>query len=198
MFIDLHWKINNRQILARTYDVSDLYANGLSLQKLAADIRIPNEVDSLLIACLHRLGHHHSEERLAWLYDIHVLANKLDDKHWQSLISKAKEKQLSSITLDALELCSRLFKTQIPNNFLDSIIESAKLDEPSQIFLQRDLSPWRYFWHDLKSIDGVGGKLAFLKETIFPDANYVRARMGTKWILLAYVKRLAKGLRRIF
>ena len=197
MNLDLHWRINNRQALAKAYHVDELLANSSRLDKVSSNIRIPAPDDSLLIASLHRLGHHAREERLSWLNDIHKLASSLDDSAWQRLCEHAQQKQLAAITADALNFAARLFNTQIPTIASQRLRAAAELNEPSQLFLNRDLPEWRYFVADIAAIPSLKRKLLFIRENIFPNPDYVRQQMGTRWASVAYVKRALRGILRL-
>jgi len=196
--IDMHWRINNRQILARSYSVDQLLSNGIVLNKLSPSIKIPSAIDSLIIASLHRLGHHQDEERLTWLYDIHLLANALGPTDWATLVERVKNKALSAITLDALQYCEQLFGTVIDANAMTSLKTNAQDAEPSQIFLNRGLAEWRYFLHDLKALNSWRSRLRLLIENVLPSPAYIRSQMATRSATLGYIKRLSRGLRRIF
>jgi len=195
--IDLHWRINNRQTLARLFNVSELIKSSEPLHKLSDVIKVPSTIDSLLIASLHRLGHHHNEERLTWLWDIHLLASQFKHDDWQMLCTKATDKQMAAITLDALQYCRRLFGLKIPGNTNDALSNAAQTKEPSQLFLSRDLSEWQYFIKDIKALSGLRNKLELLIENLFPSPAYIRQQMGTKSAALGYLKRIARGVRRI-
>lgn len=195
MNIDLHWRINNRQCLAKTFTVQNLIADGTTLDSPLQNIKSPCPVDSLLIASLHRLGHHPTQERLIWLYDIHLLAGKLRIIDWNTLCNKAKNKQICAITLDALLTCEHLFSTDIPLNVKQTLGIAQR--EPSKLFLRRDLPEWRYFLGDLKSLQGWVAKFGFVKENLLPSPNYVRQQMQTRSAVVGYIKRLVRGIRRI-
>lgn len=195
--IDLHWRISNRQMLANAFSRDELYDNGTAATTLSPAIRIPNKVDSLLIACVHRLGHHHTEERLIWLYDMHCLAGELKMDGWQKLLEKAAAKKLSAITLDALELCCALFSTPVPHEILASLTAQAKASEPSQILLNRDLPEWRYFWQDLLALPGIFDRCSLVYEHVFPTPAYVRQQMQTRTATMGYLKRFWRGLKRV-
>jgi len=195
--IDLHWRINNRQTLANTFDVHELIESSQHLLQLSNAIKIPSTINSILIASLHRLGHHQNEERITWLYDIYLLANTLSDNDWRHLCNKAGDKKIAAITLNALKYCQRLFDMEIPRDAEQTLIDLAAKDEPSQLFLDRDLPEWRYFVHDLKGLTGWRNKLGLMFENIFPNPSYVRQQMGTKNTALAYLKRMIRGLQRI-
>lgn len=197
MNIDLHWRINNRQSLAKAFSVKELLTNGAPLNTLSPNIMIPSHIDSILIACLHRLGHHHNEERLVWLYDIHLLASKLTPSDWALLAARAINKQIASVTLDALQLCQQLLGTTVDDDAIKQLDNGAQQHELSRIFLQRDLPEWRYFLCDLKALPSWRQKFGLVYENLFPSRAYIRQQMGTRSAVLGYTKRLLRGARRI-
>ena len=196
---DLHWRINNRQVLAKAFTLHDLLDDGANFAETSIQIKVPSLVDSLLIASLHRLGHHSREERLIWLYDIHLLATRLTEHEWQSLADKALSKQICAITADALFLCQQLFGTPVSPQVMQQLSQGSRqsVNEPSEIYLQRSLPEWRYFYQDLKVMPGVGQKFRLIAENIFPQPAYIRRQMQTRSALLGYIKRLWRGMRRI-
>lgn len=201
--IDLHWQINNRQMFSNTFSVNQLIENGQQLSHfgnmpLRSKISIPSAVDSLLIASVHRLGHHANEERLAWLYDIHLLAQQMSNEQWQRLCQQATSKRISAITLDALTTCQQLLATNIDQTVLKPLERSAASAEPSRVFLNRELSERHFFWADVKSMPSLLAKFGFIRESILPAPDYVRQQMNTRWASLGYLKRFLRGLKRVF
>jgi hypothetical protein len=200
--IDLHWHINNRQMFSSTFRVDELINNAQQLTHfdqtpLEFFVCIPSSVDSILIASIHRAGHHNKEERLAWLYDIHLLANSLSRIEWQQLCNKAQEKKIAAITLNALQTCETLLGTGIDTSTAQQLRQSSEAHEPSSIFLNRELSERHYFWADLQSMPSVSSKLSFLIESVIPPPEYVRHQMGTSWASWAYLKRAIRGIKRV-
>ena len=199
--IDLHWQINNRQMFALTFNAVSLSKTSEKIEKLgdaklSKPIEIPNKVNSLLIAAIHRAGHHNKEDRLAWFYDIHLLANSLDDSQWQALCDAAIEKRIASITHDALLTSQHYFASDLNTRAIKRLQNIQ--NEPSRIFLQTNLSERHYFWADLQSLKSTSEKLRFLQETLIPSPSYVRKQMGTHSALLAYAKRFIRGVKRVF
>jgi len=117
--IDVHWRINNRQCLANTIAFDELFDAAEHLSELGSNVPCPNSIDSLMIACLHRLGHHHTEERLTWLYDIHLLANSLTAAQWPVLAHLAKQRGLSALCLDGLKTSALYLGTNADTNALE-------------------------------------------------------------------------------
>ncbi|GAA6138441.1 hypothetical protein NBRC116583_21880 [Arenicella sp. 4NH20-0111] len=196
--IDVHWRISNRQTLANAYSLADLTLEGQQLTNFLTNPIIPSFVDSLLIACLHRLGHHHTEERLTWLYDIHLLSAKLNPEDWKVFVRKAQLKQLTSISLNALDTAISYFSTSIPHQVLEELNINAAKYEPSRIFLNRKASALSLFISDVKAVKGLNGKLGFIFETFFPSPDYVRKKMRTKSTVKAYGLRATQGIKRWF
>lgn len=195
--IDVHWRINNRQILSRAFNVDELLKDAQRLPDFQSKIYSPSDVDNILIAALHRLGHHHYEERLIWLYDVHLLAQRLNQEQWQDLCHKAHSKKISAITLDALTLANRLFNTPIDSNARELLSKHSLRKEPSQLFLDRNKAEWQYVLGDLVGFDSITEKIQFIFENLFPSPAFVRRQMDTKYTLIAYLKRIIRGLKRL-
>ena len=201
--IDLHWKINNRQMFSQTFTAQELTKNGAQLTQLEgtplrSSASIPSYVDSVLIASIHRLGHHHTEERLAWLYDIHLLIGRFTDQDWRQLTHRSARKQICAITLDALKTAQHYLLTELDDEAMSQLEASASRFEASSIFLNRQLSERHYFWADLKSMSDLKSKFVFLRESVVPPPDYVRQQMNTRWASIAYIKRFIRGLKRVF
>lgn len=194
--IDLHWRISNRQILAKTLSFSEIERDAKNVSALSTAAFIPSNAHSLLIACIHRAGHHNKDERLAWLYDIHLLCNTLSSESCSQLSELAKQKQISAIVDDALQTTSALYGTNI-KSFNISQHSAARSKEPSAIFLDRDITEWRYFFADLKALPTISNRLKLIRETVLPNSAYVKQRMNTRYALIGYFKRAIKGLQRV-
>lgn len=199
--IDLHWQINNRQMFAHTFSATSLSHTSEKLgqlgdAKLTRPIEIPSSINSLLIAAIHRAGHHNKEDRLAWFYDIHLLASSLNESQWLALTDSAIEKKIAGITADALLISQRYFASNLDTRAMGKLQNIQ--GEPSRIFLHTNLSERRYFWADLQSLKSTSEKLRFLQETLIPSPSYIRTQMGTRSALLGYAKRFIRGVKRVF
>ena len=195
--IDLHRRISNRQILASVFTAKELFIRGTQVKLLDNSITIPSTVDSILISCLHRLGHHLSEERIAWLNDINLLTARLATQDWHSLLDRARNKKISAITLDALLLCQQLFDTQLPSDVVREFQNAARKTEASSVFLKRDLPTWRYVWADLRSMPSFTAAALLVFENLFPRPAYIRRQMQTDSAAWGYTKRFWRGVKRL-
>lgn len=197
IYIDLHWKVSNRQCLALAFSTTDIIQNAQTVQNGTINFKIPSNVDGILLACQHRLGHHHSEERLIWLYDIHLLAESLDPMQWSDFLHKAKQLRIANLSFNALNRAQRLFATDIPSDTIEKLSVLCQRDEPSAIFLDRALSNRKILLSDISSITSLTAKLRFVIETAFPSKDYIQEKMATRSATWGYVKRAYLGLRKV-
>lgn len=195
--IDMHWRINNRQILAKTFSLAELSERGTSVASLNHAVLIPSAVDSILLACIHRIGHHANDERLIWLYDIHLLASGLTEDEWEELCLLCEDKRLAAITLEALRTCQDLLGTPLTSQTLSLLKNLAKRNEPSKLFLQRQLSEWQIFKQDFKALKSIKLQFQLICEHLFPEKDYIREQMGTDNLAKGYLIRLWRGLKQL-
>ncbi len=101
--IDVHWKINNSEVLSRLFTYQELRAEAVSLPGLAPDALAASPVHALLLACMHRGAHRHNPyyvsgepqtggDLLIWLYDLHLLAESFGERDWRSFIARAERR----------------------------------------------------------------------------------------------------------
>src|SRR5215472_4137874 len=55
--LDVHWKINNAQLFAKTFTFDELWADAIEIRSLADCARGLGYSHGLLLACMHLLGH---------------------------------------------------------------------------------------------------------------------------------------------
>lgn len=197
LILDLHWRINNRQTLAKLYTIDEISERGTTTASLNNAVIIPSAVDSILLSCIHRLGHHTGDERLIWLYDIHILANILDEDSWEELCLLCEDKMIAAITLDALNVCKDLLNTDIPESAEKLLRELASRDEPSKLMLKRSTTQWQLFKQDLNSLDNYKLKAQLLKENLFPSSEYIRQSMQTDNVVKGHAKRLFRSFKKV-
>jgi len=192
--IDIHWKINNRQILSNCYNLDELLENSMSCSILNHEMFIPSNIDSLILACIHRVGHHSDKERIIWIYDIHLLAESLSHEQWAMLIAKARNKNISRIIFDGISTSNALLDTKLDTGIYQALKKSLKTKESSAIFLDRDLGETQIFWKDLMFLPKWSQRLTLIKEHLIPDRKYLAAKSPSISFSKALVKRLLGGV----
>jgi len=196
--IDLHWKAVNPQVLAETLPFALLWQDAVEVHHGSLHARVPSDAASLLLACVHRLGHHQDNERLVWLYDIHLLAIRLDPHAWRHFAQIARERAIAAVCLDGLQAASRRFGTHIPDAVVATLRETDD-NEPSRAYTARRQGRLRVLWVDLHLLPRWTDRLQLLFEHAFPPPSFMMARYPTRHRLLLpilYVHRLVTGARK--
>ena len=203
--LDLHWRINNSQLLARLFTYEALRSRAQALPELSPHAFAASSVDALLLACMHRCGHkqspyyvedvaHYSGDRLIWLYDIHLLAQKLTQDEWHEFMGLATRKGLRAVCLEGLSLAQTCFSTPIASEVIEGL---ARPGQPEPIAQYMEGSSVRRLWLDVCAIDGWRGKLGFLTEHLFPPASYMHQKYrdaGSTWLPWLYLRRATDWL----
>lgn len=196
--LDVHWRINNSQMLAGLLDYEELAARATALPALGAAATTLADVDALLLACIHRAGHVTYEDRLIWLYDIHLLASGLAAADFDEFAALATAKKIRFICLDGLAHARDRFGTAIPPSVV------ATLSRPGPVELSaRYLSggPVRQMVGDFLALDSWLDRVGMMKEMAFPSAHYMRSkypRATISWLPFLYARRAIAGLARLW
>jgi len=99
-------------------------------------------------------------------------------------------RQRRTLNIDILD-------TTIPSQSLSNLKELARRNEPSKVFIYRELSEWQIFKQDLKALKSPQQKLQLIQEHLFPPRQYMYEQMATDNLFKAHAKRLWRGLVRI-
>jgi hypothetical protein len=202
--LDVHWQINNSEVLSRLFTYQELRAEAVSLPALAPDALAASPVHALLLACMHRGTHRHNPyyvsgephtggNRLIWLYDLHLLAGSFNERDWRSFIARAQAKGLRAICADGLATAHRCFATNVPD-YAFAALERGDVREPASDYL--GASPARQLWMDYRALPGPGRKARYLRDLLFPPAEFMRSKFageGGQWLPWLYVRRAAAG-----
>lgn len=197
--LDIHWQISNRQYLARVLTYQELVSHSQAVPSLGSKARTLGWKHALLLACAHRIAHKPQgmENRLIWLYDIHLIAEKLDLEQWQDFLLTAKKKKLQSACLDGLKQSAAYFHTKIPENIWADLNEVNGTEEFTPHTAN---SRWKTEFSDLRSLPGWPQRLRLIKEHLLPSAEYMLSKDQTRNPLLLpwlYAKRITQGVIKI-
>lgn len=194
--LDLHWDLSNDALFANRIGWDQLHTDAITIPALGAGARGPSPVHALLHACMHRALNHLTgrENRLRWLYDIHLLWEGLAPAAQARVVSIAIEARLADAVLGALVAAGEHFGTTLDAACLGKL-RAAAACEPLR---SRRLRSWTYFQRaTLRALPGMQ-KLRWLRQLALPDLAHLRVRYGEDGarasVLVA--RRLRDGWRR--
>jgi putative nucleotidyltransferase-like protein len=194
--VDLHWRVANPLAFAGALPFMRVWPRSEAVPAVVG-ARALCAVDSLLLACVHRLAHHGDDSNLVWVYDIHLLAHRLTADCWRDLAVEAASSGLCRVTANGLSRSADLFGTAVPSGFLARL---AAADEPRQAaFLRPRVTPLDALASDWRALDTWAGRLRLLRAHVLPARAYMAAKYGTDHAMLLpllYAHRALGGLPR--
>src|SRR5690606_19735373 len=121
--IDVHWQLNNMLPIAQPFQIEELLERSVHLPHLGSAAHAPSAVHALVFACLHRAAHRTegTHNRGIWLYDIHLIAASLDEREWELIISRCRERGISHVVADGIAEARERFATGLPDDVLPSL-----------------------------------------------------------------------------
>lgn len=185
--LDLHWELANTPLIADMH-YDELAARAIAIPQLHARGLAP--VHALLHACIHRVAHHHDDERLIWLYDIHLLANAVDFDEFTEL---ARTKRVTAICARSLALANEWFG----GTRTLEVVEG----EPSAMLLARDRKRATQLLADLGALPGWRARAQRMWQLAFPPRAFVEETFGVRTRVLlpfVYAYRAMRGVARLF
>jgi len=196
--LDVHWQIANWQVIARAASHVDLESRSVPVPALGAVARAPSSPDALLLACLHRAAHHRDSEELLWLYDIHLLAERLTPADWAFLLEAAGRGEVKAVCRRGLALAIDYFGSPVPLHVMEALADAH--NEPSSIYASRDLRLVDGLLSDLRALSW-RNRVRLIAEHLFPPPEYIRRKYGLtsrRSLLVFYARRIVSGVPRWF
>ena len=192
---DVHWAVSNRAMFADLLPFDELMARAVPLPRIDERARGLSHADALLLACVHRVVHHHNDDRWIWLRDIALLVAAMSREEHAAFWRLAVERGVVGICIQSIELaCGRANADE----FLTR--EELARNEPSRVFLDRDLTRGQEMLVNLGALPW-RARLERLRHLAFPPAAFMEQSFGTRsrlalpWL---YVWRGARGIARLF
>ena len=203
LVLDVHWRINNSPLLAGALGFDGLEAQRVPVAALGPHAHAPGRVHAVLLAALHRAAHfqlpfyaggiEHRGDRLAWLYDLHLLAPALGVADCSAMAEQAMRHRLAGLCRDALRATHEAFGTPLPAALTEALDRAAARPEPSMVFLRggrRSL-----LLAELGALRGWSQRWRLLREHALPPGDYMLRKYDTRrrWLLPALSVRRALG-----
>lgn len=191
---DVHWKISNLQMLADRLTWQELWNCRVPVAALGSSAVTVDDVHALLLALIHRVGHHPESHDLLWIYDLHLLASGLTTSDMAQAREIAGARGLSLIAAEGLALARNWFGTKVADSALDPLTARAHPQTP--IVIRGRWTQVRVLRLDLRALPSWQARARLIGEHLMPPASYMRARYGVRSNLLLpalYIWRVLLG-----
>jgi hypothetical protein len=197
MVVDLHWRLANHAVLARGWTFQELRDRAIALPALHPRALALGQVHALAHALLHRQSNlpSGSQDRLMWLYDLHLLAGRFTAADWQAFLQLCREKAIAGVCLDGLHASRQWLRTVIPAE-----VEAALLQHAGSLStrIARVSDQGAMDRAHLRELQG-HERWTWLWRKLLPSPAFMRYRYEVDgWLPLlgAYLRRWWTGLRR--
>jgi putative nucleotidyltransferase-like protein len=194
--LDVHWKLAIPRVFANALTFDELESGAIHVAPLGASARTLGYLDALFLACLHRVAHHGDALDLLWLWDIHLLMERLSVDERERFIALAERTNMRAICARGLRLAGLLFGTR------NAAETAARLET---LTVHANQEPSARFLGGIRAITVLGTDLITLPwldrvhliaDHLIPSTVYMRSRYpGWPRVLLplAYIARIARG-----
>lgn len=196
-YYDVHWRISNHSVIAYggMFDLEGCRERGVRVPRLGAQACTLCDADALLLACVHRLAHHADQERLIWLYDVHLLIDAMDDQQTHWFMQRAEKVGLVAVCRDALDRAAEYFGCR--NTAIAAWLHAPAPATESVLRLLKQQRRGGRLLSQLRGLPGWRERLRFLRQNLFPSRDYMlrRYEIDKRWKLpVFYVRRIAMAL----
>lgn len=201
MVYDVHWSATNVPAFDAVLRYDDLRTRSLPLPRLGERTRGLSYVDALLMACIHRVAHHHDSDRLIWLIDIDLLRRRMSRDEHERFWRIAAEGRVVGVCERSVAAADE-WLGRAPENLASDFLskEERTRDEPSRVFLDRDITHAGVMAASLRALPW-RAKITRLRQLAFPPAEFIRQQFGARNPLTLpwwYVYRAVRGAARLF
>lgn len=201
MVYDVHWSVTNVPAFDAVLRYDDLRTRSLPLPALGPHARGLSHVDALLLACIHRVAHHHDSDRLIWLVDIGLLRTRMSREEHQRFWRAAAEGRVVGVCERSIA-AAEAWTSSAPHDLADEFLsdEERTREEPSRVFLDREITHGGVMAASLRALPW-RARMQRLWQLAFPPADFIRRRFGARHALSLswwYVYRGVRGVTRLF
>jgi hypothetical protein len=128
--VELHWALTSHAQLMDEIETEKLFGRSEEVSSFTRPMLVLSPVDALVFACLHLFYKHINELRLIWLYDIHLLAERVEALGlWHETVALSQQWQARLALKNCLEMAQQWYGTTLPDLVSDGAYKPATLAE---------------------------------------------------------------------
>jgi hypothetical protein len=198
--LDVHSKISNLQMLANRFTCEELWQHRIPLAALGSAAVTVTDVHALLLALVHRAGHHPGSRNLLWIYDLHMLTSRLSPEEIVQVQEVAVARGLGHIAADGLALARAWFGTASVDPIIDALHARAPHRDDA-IVIQGPWTQAGVLRLDLDALPTWRARCRLMREHLLPSPGYMRTRYGVRSNVLLpalYIWRVLVGMPKWF
>jgi hypothetical protein len=193
--VDLHWRVANPRVFSDRLTWAELRESRVPLPAGGPHAFGPSPPHALLLACIHRAAHHANSDRLIWLFDLRVIAEALSSAEWEEVLQTSARAGFAPVVAGALRAAAARVAAPVPEHVLHRLgVEPG--DPALAPFVAGVQTPIGVLLSDWRRLSGWRERAAFLREHLFPPADYVLRKYGVRTraaLPLLYAQRLVTG-----
>lgn len=191
--IDLHWKVSPRPVFRDRLSFRELWDGSRPVAALGPHARTLKPVHALLLACMHRVAH--GDESLIWLYDLHLILERLSESETEEFIETARTKEVWTLCAGSIALTRSHFRTSVQAVLRHALEEATPWPEVEPSARYVGAKQWRRQLIDFGALSSWRERLQRAADMAFPTRKF-RAQHYPRSIPLPvlYCWRLGKGL----
>lgn len=198
---DVHWAVANTPLFASALAFDDLLTHARPLSALGSHALGLSDVDALLLACIHRVAHHHDSDRIVWLADIALLRDRMSRDEHERFWRAAAKARIVGACMVSVRRANEWMSRPVENR-ADEWLSRDELEreEASRVFLDRDLTRGELLAANLRALPW-RARVQRVWQVAFPPARFVQQSFGTRSRLMLpwlYVARGVRGVLRLF
>jgi hypothetical protein len=193
--LDVHWKISNLQALANCVTHTELWNCRVPVVPLGPSAVTVDAPHALLLALVHRAGHHPGSRNLLWIYDLHLLDSRLTAHERLQFQANVAARGLNSIAAEGLGIARRWFGDPA----LDALDDATRGAPARGDDLVRPWTPAEVLRLDLQALPDWRTRGRLLREHLLPSSSYMRAKYGVQSNVMLpalYIWRVLHGMPR--
>ncbi len=194
---DVHWSVANPAAFSNLIRYDEALPASVEIAAISEHARGLDRPRALLLACVHRVAHHHDSDRMIWLVDVELLARRMGTADWIALRALAAQGGVATVTAHSLLAADHLFGTNHASEAAMPTVDG----EPSALYLRRDARRFRFLINELTSLGSLSARGRRLRDLAFPPFDYMQKEFGaTSRAVLPwfYATRGVRGIARMF
>ena len=194
--LDVHWRIANPQRFANALSFDEMRSRAIDIPALGHHARTLGLADALFLACVHRVAHHGDEIQLLWLWDVHLLIQRLSQPDRERFLWLAEREAMGAVCWRSVELGYQYFATTGAPELAVALRERAegRRERPARFMSNSRLV--NVLISDLETLPGWRARASLIAEHVFPSRAYMHS-IYPAWpaVLLsfAYGYRIIRG-----